>query len=549
MFKKRSKFLFGIILFCFFVIFVRLFYWQIIKGSEFKIKALSQTYKLEKILPQRGKIFSSDNFPLALNQDIFLISIYKPNLKENLDDIVKKIDLIKPGFINENFSLIENFKNNQNQKWITLASKFTANEIDQIKFAGISSEKINDRLYPEDPVLKNVIGAIGKNSEGNNIGYGGLEGYYNRELTGKTGFFWTSKDGTGKTILSKKSWILDSVNGRDLHTFINRNIQAQVELKLKEGIEKFSADSGSIIVMEPSSGAILAMSSLSATNSATISATKNPAISDLFEPGSIFKPLVMAAALDKKSISSDFVCTGCNKPRQIGEYTISNWDSELHPDSTLKDIIKNSDNIGMSFIIDKLGLNNFLEYYKKLGLNQKTGLDLQGETKPILKKYWPDIDFATASFGQGIAITQIQMIQAFNVLANNGFLVKPKIVDFFYEEGKTIKMKNKEKTKIFEKETIDEMKSIMKYAVENGVVNRLKPNSMEVCAKSGTAQIAVKGTYTDSSTIASYIGFSPCSNPKFTMIVTINNPKTSPWGSSTAAPIWYDLASTIPNLL
>lgn len=254
-------------------------------------------------------------------------------------------------------------------------------------------------------------------------------------------------------------------------------------------------------------------------------------------------------ALDTKSINTDYVCTQCDRPHVIGQYNISNWDSETHPNSSLQDIIKNSDNIGMSYIIGKLGLKNFLSYYQKLGLSQKTGIDLQGEAKPSVKTEWPEIDLATASFGQGIVVTQVNMLQAFNTIANDGVLVKPKVANYLTENDKIIKNKNQTEIKVFSQETINDIKSILKYSVENGVVSKFKPQNLEVCAKSGTAQIAIDGKYTDSSTIASYIGFSPCNNPKFTMIVTINNPKTSPWGSSTAAPIWYELASKLNDLL
>ncbi|HEX8923554.1 MAG TPA: penicillin-binding transpeptidase domain-containing protein, partial [Patescibacteria group bacterium] len=146
-------------------------------------------------------------------------------------------------------------------------------------------------------------------------------------------------------------------------------------------------------------------------------------------------------------------------------------------------------------------------------------------------------------------ITQIQMIQAFNVIANDGVLVHPRLVSYYDEDGKVIKPKTIEPVKVFQDSTIKNMKDILKAGVENGVVAKFKPDTLEVCAKSGTAQVAIKGGYTDSSTIASYIGFSPCKDPKFTMIVTINNPRTSPWGSSTAAPIWFDLAAKFKNLL
>lgn len=538
--KERSKILL-LALFCTFgLITSKLFYWQILKGPELREKALNQTFKLEKLEPQRGKIYTSDNYPLALNQTYYQISIYKPNLKENIEEVLNKINNIVPSFKQDNQTTIENFISNSNQKWITFPNHIAQDQKNNLNISGLDFSKFEKRFYPESGLAQNIIGS--------NI-YGGLESYYNKQLKGKTGFVWSSKDATGKTILNKKSWMSEAVDGRNLHTTINRSIQFLVENALIDGIEKYSADSGSIAIMNPKTGNILALASLTATSSATPSARKNSAISDLFEPGSIFKPIVMTMAFDAKAIDLNYICTKCDSPKKIGQYSITNWDSELHPNSTVYDIIKNSDNIGMSYIIERLGLSNFLNYYNKLGLSQKTGIDLQGEAKPLIKNEWPDIDFATASFGQGVAVTQINMLQAFNTIANDGILVHPHILNYFDENGKLIKYKSRPEIKVFETESVKSMKSVLKFGVENGTVARFKPENMEVCAKSGTAQIAIGGTYTNSSTIASYIGFSPCENPKFTMIVTINNPRTSPWGSSTAAPIWYDLADSINHLL
>ena len=549
MLNQRSKILSIALTFCFTLISFRLFYWQIIKGPELKEKAQSQAYKLEKINPERGKIYSSDNFPLVLNETIYQLSIYKPNLKDELDIVLNKIDQVLPDFKLNNNILIEKFKNNPNQKWLTFNSYFSQTQQEQLNLPGIEFQKIEKRFYPENLMAKDILGIISKNYQGSPIGYGGLEAFYQKQLRGKTGFIYAPQDATGKTILNKKTWSSESVNGRNIFTSINRSAQFYVEKLLQEGIDKFSADSGSITIMEPETGAIIAMASLSSTNSASISSIRNPAISDLFEPGSIFKPIIVSMALDSKAIDTDYVCTECNRPNVIGKYNISNWNNEFHANSSLQDIIKNSDNIGMSHIIKELGLKDFLKYYQKLGLNQKTGIDLQGEAKPSLKTEWPEIDLATASFGQGIVVTQINMLQAFNVIANDGLLVKPKVLNYFTEDDKIIKNKNQTETQIFSDQTIKDVKSILKYSVENGVVNQFRPKNLEVCAKSGTAQIAIGGSYTDSSTIASYIGFSPCDQPKFTMIVTINNPKTSPWGSSTAAPIWYELASKLNDLL
>ena len=548
--NPRSKILSIALTFCFIIISFRFFYWQIIKAPELKEKAMNQTYKLETISPERGKIYSSDDFPLVLNQTIYQLSLYKPNFKDDLDKILDQIDQVYPNFKIENTESINRFKNNPDQKWITFNSIFNEEQKKSLNINGIEFQKIEKRFYSENSMAKDITGLIGKDSNGNQIGYGGLEAFYQKQLQGKTGFVWGPQDATGKTILNKKSWSSDAVNGRNIFTNINRSAQFYVEKLLREGINKYTADSGSITIIEPKTGAVLAMASMTATSSATASAIRNPAIADLFEPGSIFKPLIVSMALDTNSINTDFICTKCNQPHVIGQYNISNWDSEFHPDSSLQDIIKNSDNIGMSYIIARLGKDNFLNYYQKLGLAQKTGIDLQGEAKPTVKTAWPEIDLATASFGQGIVVTQIGMLQAFNTIANNGMLVKPKVANYFVEGDKIIKNKDKKETQVFSLDTIKKIKSILKYAVENGVTTKFKPNNLEVCAKSGTAQVAISGSYeNNSSTIASYIGFSPCDNPKFTMIVTINNPKTSPWGSSTAAPIWYELASKLNDLL
>lgn len=547
---SRTKTISLILKLCFILVLFRFFYIQIIIGPELKEKALTQTYKLEKTIPSRGKIFSSDNFPLVLNQTNYQLSLYKPNLKEDINSILSKIEEVHSQFKEDDQVLIKLIRDNPNQKWVTFNSYFNKQQKDQLQQDGLTFEKIETRYYPEKDLAKNIIGLVAKNQQGYNIGYGGLEGYYQKQLQGKTGFTWSPQDATGKTILTKKNWNSTAIDGRDLHTTINRSIQFQVENELKNGVEKYDADSGTITVMDSQNGGILAMATFTATSSATPSATKIAPISDLFEPGSIFKPLIIAIALDSKSISPDFICEQCNQSLTIGQYTISNWDGQTHPDSTLRDIIKNSDNIAMSHIIRKIGLDKFLEYYQKLSLNQKTGIDLQGESKITIKKNWPEIDLATASFGQGIVVNQINMLQAFNTIANDGILLRSHILDYSIDkEGNKINHKFNQKKQVFKKETINEIKSILKYAVENGSVNSLKPSDIEVCAKSGTAQIAIKGNYTDSSTIASYIGFSPCDNPKFTMIVTINNPKSSPWGSSTAAPIWFNLASKINYLL
>lgn len=509
------------IIFSFFIVISRLFYWQIIQGPEIRDKNVAQTSKLKSILPNVGKLLSSDNFPLSMGIKTYKLSIYKPNLKVSLDQLLKQIEVVRPGTLASNEVQVNNL-NNQNIKWITLNGSFDPNQKQLLNIPGIEFETNNQRFYPEASLAKNLII--------------NLESFYRRSLNGKVGYSLSSVDGTGQSILTKRNWRQSEVDGQDIKIGLNRQIQTILEQILKRGLVQYEAKSSSGTIINPSTGQIIAMAYFSSN---TAPSTNINNITDLFEPGSIFKPLVVAMALDSKKINIDYVCSDCDRPRVIGQYTINNWDNSTHPNSTLKDIIKNSDNIGMSNIIAKLGLDNFQKYFHTLKLDSKNDIDLIGESVSPQKKYYSEIDLATASFGQGLAVNELQMIQAFNTLANQGTLVS----------GHLNTQYNQNSIPVFSSDTSQKVVDILKFAVENGAVRSLKPKNLEVCAKSGTAQISIGGQYNDSNTIGSYIGFSPCIKPKFTMIITINQPLKGEWGSSTAAPLWYEIATKISPLL
>lgn len=507
--------------FIFFVIVIRLFYIQVLSHDRLSKLVLKQTYKTIEIPPIRGEILDSLGNNLAYNKTLYQASLYKPNLKDlslSVNSLISQTPTLSP----EDISTLQKFETNPSQKWITLKHFFTENEINSKEYQNIIFDPVNIRQYSNPEIYHDITL--------------GLEKYYQKYLAGRYGFGYQNQDAFGNTIMSDKNWVLNPVHGSNLHTTINPIIQYFSYQSLKKNITKFEAQSGSIIVMEPKSGHVLAMISLESTSSAV---NKNRIITDLYEPGSIFKPLVMASALDNKSVNINWTCNQCNRPRVIGEYTIENWDKNVHPDSSLKDIIKNSDNIGMSYIASSLGKESFLKYFYSLGMGRKTGIDLQGESKPPLKKYWPDIDLATASFGQGFSLTQMQMITAFNILANNGYYQNP-----------SLSTQNQHPPQqIFKPETIAEMNKILEYSVNNSPVSNLNNANLSVCAKSGTAQIANGGKYSETDVVASYIGYFPCNTPKYTILVTLDRPRTSAWGSSTAAPIWFDLALNINPLL
>ena len=245
----------------------------------------------------------------------------------------------------------------------------------------------------------------------------------------------------------------------------------------------------------------------------------------------------MSAALNEKVVASDTKCDICAGPLVIGKYSIKTWDEKYYPNTTMTDTIIHSDNTGMVFAARKLGKEKFVEYLQKFGLGKKTDIQLQEEVSGSIKdaKNYGDIDLATNSFGQGIAVTPIQMIAAVNTIANGGFYIKPTIIEDQIGTSK----------QVLSNESIIQIKDIMVQAVDKGEAKWAKPQGIAIAGKTGTAQIPIEGHYDAEKTIASFIGFFPADNPQYTMLVTLKEPKTSPWGSETAAPLWFAIAKQL----
>lgn len=529
--QPRNKTVGFTILFIFVGIIIRFFYFQVIRNDFYRRINVAQTLKVTEIIPVRGQIKSRNLIPLAINQKKYKLSLYKPNLKDQ-SVALNQLKILKLN--SDNTLIIDKFFNTPAQLWVDLKGLFDKAQVQQLTDPLFVIKSIDTRYYPYNDITTSITG-ISNLKDSSIIGINGIENYYQKRLSGKSGFSYHHTDATGKEILMRDSWQNKAINGQDIVTTIDLPLQIQTYQILKSGVEKYQADYGIAIVMQSKTGEILAMSSIESSPSATY---KNHAITDLFEPGSIYKPLVMASALDSKSISSNWNCPKCNQPLTINDHTINNWDKQLHPNTNLFDTIKNSDNIAMSQIMISLSLEKYKKYHQLLGFNQKTLIDIQGETKSPVKKEWPYIDFLTASFGQGFAVTPIQFITAFNSLANQGNLTSPRLTNFHRQKI----------TPVFSPNTTELMSQILGYAVKNSPANQFNTHNLDVCAKSGTAQIAIDGKYSDQ-TEASYVGYFPCNSPKYTILVTLHNPKSSTWGSSTAAPIWFEIALTANTLL
>lgn len=541
---------------------VRLFYWQVIRAGQLSNEARLQYQSEEKVAAKRGSILAQDGTWLATNTDTYLLFVMKPELKESARSVANKLALI---FINKDDSKDDYQKNllseaqriegviaNTNAIWIPVKHKVEVQikrNIEALGIAGIGFEPEESRFYPEASSSAQLLGFVGKDKEGNDKGYFGLEGYYDLSLSGKPGYKKRESNAAGIPILFGSSKEIDPVEGVDLTTNIDKTVQMMVEKNLEKGVKDYGAKGGTVIVMDPSSGSIMAMASYPYYDPGKYweyksEDFKNPAISDGFEPGSIMKPIVMAAAIDAGAIKPDTVCDICDGPVKVEKYEIETWNKQYHPNSTMTDVIVNSDNVGMTFIGNKLGADKLYDYFTRFGFGKSTGVDLQGEVSPTLRPRgtWNIVDLATATFGQGVAVTPIQMVRAISVIANGGSLIKPEVVQKIGKEGWANAIKPENQGKVLSQSAAASVRDMMVQAIEKGESKWAAPAGFKIAGKTGTAQIPVSGHYDATKTIASFIGFAPSDKPRFAMLVTLSEPSTSQWGSETAAPLWFSIA-------
>lgn len=547
--NTRLRLLISLCLFIglYFLIIGKLFYWQVARAQDLREIGRNQSSDRLPIQAKRGEILASDSFPLATNKISYLLYA-NPKV---VDDKGKYARLLSPILEMEEASISARLE--KDLFWVNVASQLPdtkKREIENLKLEGLGFQEQSDRYYPEASMAAQLVGFLGKDKNGSNHGFFGLEGYYNAQMQGRDGSLYVVKDALGHPVVNdireeKK------IDGRSITLSIDRTIQYILDKRLKEGVMKYEAEGGTLIAIDTKTGKILGMSSVPNFDPQIYyefpqTSLKNPAISDLYEPGSTFKPLVVAAAIDLGLVKPDTKCTICDGPVPIGEYNIKTWNSKYYPNSTITEVIQHSDNTGMVFIGRKLGKENLLSYIERFGIGDTTGIDLQGEVTGQLRESWSEVDLATATFGQGISITPLQLVTAINSIANGGMLMKPYVVEKITQpDGKVIPINPEEKKRVIKESTAKVMTWIMVNAVEKGEAQWVKIPGYSIAGKTGTAQIPVAGHYNPNETITSFVGFFPAEDPKVTMLAVVHKPKTSIYGAETAAPIFFSAARDI----
>jgi len=421
------------------------------------------------------------------------------------------------------------------------------------KIPGISLSWETLRYYPEKNIFSNVIGF----SNLENVGNYGLEGYFNEELTGEDGYLLGDKGSyKGEKIIIDKEEYRAPVNGQNLVLTIDYAVQLHICQKLEEAQTKHNFTGGSIVVMDPKTGKIIAMCSwpnFDPNNYQDVSNSNlfdNQVVSYQYEPGSIFKTITMAIAIDQGKITPDTYYEDKGQLK-IDSWTIKNSDYDTyggHGKVNMNYVLENSLNTGAIFAASQVGSTVYSEYLKKFGFGEKTGIELGSEStgniNSLLAKEVKDIDFATASFGQGLAVTPLQMISAYAALANKGVLMKPYIVDKILDKDDNVIKTTEPQVvrQVVSEQTAQTVSAMLVNVIENGHAKKSKVAGYYIGGKTGTAQIpSDSGGYLENKYIHTFVGYGPIEDPKFVMLVKFDSPNTSVYAEGTVVPVFGEI--------
>lgn len=569
-------------LFLFILVEIRLFKIQVLSYRDYKDQAEKQYEDYRDIQAKRGSIFTKEGYILAGNQTYYLLYaepkniIDKNSFSHNLSSVLAELSLLREKSSPEEegrktyddyyVSYYETISQEVKKDlyWIPIWHYLTPNErkiIEEKNIPYIGFEEEPKRYYPEGTLAAHILGFVGSDEKGNKVGYYGIEGRLNEDLSGRMGKIIEETDAGGTPILIGKYKKVDPIQGRDLYLTIQRPIQYIAEKMIKKGVEEYDAVSGSIIVMDPFTGDILALANFPTYSPADFSASetssdaesrrklferKNSAISRTYEPGSVIKPLTVSAAMDLGLVTPETTYED-NGPAVYSGRIINNWNFKHLGTLNIVQLLQKSNNIGAAWVGHLVGSKKLHEYFSKFGMGTKTNVELEGEDSGILPNYkdWVDINTATISFGQGLSATALQVLNAFNVIANGGYLLEPKIIDRVVDGDKVIDMPTKNIRRVISKETSDTMVWVLEKAVEGGEGKAFSLKDYRISGKTGTAEVPdEKGGYSSTRTNATFAGFMT-DTKKFSMIVVLQEPRTSTYASETAVPLWMETATEL----
>ncbi len=563
---KKFRIVLASLLIIFLLLIIRLIWLQFVQGSDLKEQAYNQQTTDQIISTSRGTIYDSTGKTLAISTPTDTVTINPKKIVGSNDEETKaKKEKVAKAF-SEIFELDYNEtleKVNSTSNVQTIAKKVDKDKIDKLKqwmetekiSTGINIDEDTKRVYPYNNLASNLIGFCGTD----NTGIQGIEDSWNSVLQGTPGKITTSTDAIQEEIPDSNQTYIPAENGSDIVLTIDYYIQTVLEKYLKQAVEENNADSGTVVAMAPSTGDILGMAcypdynlntpfepnteELKATWDTLDSTTqsdalynmwKNNVVSSPYEPGSPYKLITAATALEEnitsEDVPNDFYCNGSI---EVADRKISCWTQAHKGAKTLRQALQVSCNPSLIQLGQRIGAETLYKYYQAFGFFDKTGIDLPQEASST---YWKledvkDVELATMSFGQRFTITPIQLVSAVSAIANDGILMKPRIVKQIInpETGTTTDIEPVQVRQVISKSTSERMRNLMKSVVDDGSGRLAKVEGYSIGGKTGTSE--PQAGREDEGYIASYVAIAPTEKPEICLLIAVHNPNPNNEGS------------------
>jgi stage V sporulation protein D (sporulation-specific penicillin-binding protein) len=521
---------------------LRVGYWQTIGRAALLEGATNQLQSDLVVEAQRGVIRDRNGRVLATTVDLRSLYAIPKRIPDHESAAAKLAPILATPAATIKAAL------GSGAEWLYLKRRLpepAARAVEALAIPGLGFEPEPKRMYPNDALAAQVLGFV--NDDG--LGQYGIEGAYDKLLRGIPGRLTVERDPKDRELAVGLRTAVPPKNGADLVLTIDLEVQTAAERVLRRAIEKEKAPSGSIIVLDPRDGAILALASWPTFDPARVSvadpeALRNRAVSWTFEPGSTMKAVTIAAGIDKHVVTpaTTYEDRGCTV---IGGRRLCNAQGKSYGTTTVTQILERSANAGAVFVAAKLGQDPLYQYLRAFGFGAATGIDLAAEATGAVRPLaqWYPVDVGTVAYGQGIAVTPLQLAIAYGAIANGGTLYRPYVVAATRDADGEHRTAPVAVRSPIAPDTADTLRTMLVSTVDRGISGGAKVTGYSVAGKTGTAQIPSEdGRYVDDAYISSFAGFAPASDPRFVAVVVIERPQSKLLGTVTAMSAFHDLA-------
>lgn len=549
----RALFVAAFIGFWMLVVSARLVHLQFSQHEGLANRARQQQQNSIETSPQRGELLDRQERQLA--RSVQTVSLFLDPDGLDAETLDRNAQQLAQALGMKQADLAKEFREAQKEKrrFIWVARRLDAdhaNKIVAMNLPGIQTRLEPKRYYPNGPLAAHVLGYVGLDGQG----LGGVEQFYNAKIVGEPGRLFLEKDANGKPY---ESYEIASKPGQTVVLTIDQSIQYQAEQALQAAVQRSRAKSGTVIVLDPRSGEILALANAPTFDPNKVAEAKaetrsNWALQNIYEPGSTFKIVAFSAAIEKKlaKIDDRIDC-------QMGAITVAGrvvHDHHAFGSLTIAEALAKSSNVAAIKLGIRVGDETMYDYIKRFGFGSRTGIELPGETAGILRKVerWQPSSIGSIAIGQEIGVTPVQMVAAFGALANDGVRVAPHLIrEVRNAEGTVVYRAEPEQRRVISAETAIALRGMLEGVTLNGTAKKAQLDGYSAAGKTGTAQKIDPKTRAYSSTkfVGSFVGFAPVSNPQVVIIVVIDEPGGAYHGGDIAAPVFREVAEQIlPNL-